>query len=110
VYVFQLFDLVIPKKYVQVKDLDLKTCSNGHEGLELRNIQVFNNREEEEILVSGKVNVMTFLSAPITVRIAHYVSEIFAAFPIYLLRIVMLISPRTTGRSEIKSDAFLKSG
>jgi hypothetical protein len=74
--VFQLLGLVVSKKNVQVKDLDMQTCSNGREGLELQNIQVFNNRED--IAISGKVNVMTFLSAPITVRIPHYVSEIFA--------------------------------
>lgn len=64
-----VLDLVVPKKYVQVKDLYMKTCSNGHEGLELQNIHVFNNREEE-IVISGKVNIMTFLSAPITAKVS----------------------------------------
>jgi hypothetical protein len=51
----------------------MKTCSSGREGIELQNIHVFNNREDE-IVISGEVNVMTFLSAPITVRIPHRVS------------------------------------
>jgi hypothetical protein len=85
--VFQVLDLVIPKMYVQVKDLDMKTCSNGQEGLELQNIQVFNSREHE-IVISGKVNIMTFLSAPITVRISHYIP---APLPFCLLRTVMLV-------------------
>jgi hypothetical protein len=79
--VFQLLGLVVSKKNVQVKDLEMQTCSNGGEGLELQNIRVYNNREE--IVISGKVNIMTFLSAPITVRISHYVSEIFATLSIY---------------------------
>jgi hypothetical protein len=66
--VFQVLDLIIPKTYVKVKDLDMKTCSNGDQGLELQNIRVFNNKEQE-IVISGKVDVITFLSAPITVRI-----------------------------------------
>jgi hypothetical protein len=88
--VFQVLDLIIPKKYVQVTGLDMKTCSNGHEGLELQDIRVFNNREEE-IVISGKVNIMTFLSAPITVRIPHYVSDILAPLPLSLLRTVIKI-------------------
>jgi hypothetical protein len=93
--VFQILDLVIPKKYVQVKDLDMKSCSNGHEGLELQNIHVFNNMEEE-IVVSGKVNIMTFLSAPITVRNPRYISDILAPSPCCLLTTVILVSQRPT--------------
>jgi hypothetical protein len=65
---------VAPKKYISVKDLNLRTCGSGHEGLELQNIKVFN--DEEEIVISGTANVKIFLSAPVTVRIPHYFSEI----------------------------------
>jgi hypothetical protein len=106
--VFQVLDLVLPKKYVQVMDLDMKTCSNGHERLELQNIHAFNNREEE-IVISGIVNIMTFLSAPITVRSPYYVSDILALLPYYLLTTVILVSPTTTGSSEIKLDAVSNS-
>ncbi|PNF21259.1 hypothetical protein B7P43_G02113 [Cryptotermes secundus] len=47
----------------------MKTCSNAHGGLELQNIHVFNNGKGE-IEISGKVNIMTFLSAPITAKVS----------------------------------------
>jgi hypothetical protein len=70
VYVFQALNLVVPKKHIDVTDWHLETCGAGHDGLELQNIHVLNDREEG-ILVFGKVKAKTFLSAPITVRIPH---------------------------------------
>jgi hypothetical protein len=101
--VFQVLGLITPKKLVEVKDLVIKTCGNSHEGLALQDIHVYNNREEE-IVISGKVNVMTFLSAPITVRRAHCSSH-----P-HLLRTVLCISSRASGRSEIKFWSIYSMG
>jgi hypothetical protein len=71
---FQLISRVIPKKQIQVKDWQLENCGTDHKGLQLQNIQVFNN-EKDEILVTGNVNVQTFLSAPVTVRVGELASK-----------------------------------
>jgi hypothetical protein len=79
VYLFQVFNFAIPKKQIQVKDWHLESCGTDHDGFQLQNIHVFNN-QKNEILVSGKVNVKTFLSAPVTVRIGEFVSEVDTHF------------------------------
>jgi hypothetical protein len=75
VYVLQVLDLAAPKKYMQIRDWHVESCGSGQDGLELQNVQVYNNKREEEIVGSGIVNVKTFLSAPITVRFPQYFSE-----------------------------------
>jgi hypothetical protein len=64
---FQVINVALPKKKIEVKDWQLERCDTDHNGLQLQNINVFNS-QKDEILVTGSVNVQTFLSAPITVR------------------------------------------
>jgi len=71
---FQVINSVIPKKQIKVKDWQLESCGTYQNGLQLQNIHVFNN-DKDEILVTGNVNVKTFLSAPIKVRKGVFVSE-----------------------------------
>jgi ribosomal protein L18E len=61
----------MPKKQIKVKDWHLESCGTDRGGLELQNINVVNS-QKDEILVLGKVNVKTFLSAPVTVRIGEF--------------------------------------
>lgn len=70
VYLFQVINLALPKKKIEVKDWQLESCGTDHNGLQLQNINVFNN-QKDDILVTGNVNVQTFLSAPVTVRIGE---------------------------------------
>ena len=74
-YFFQVFNLAFPKRQLQVKDWHLESCGTDDDALQLQNIKIVNN-QKDEILVSGKVNVKTFLVAPVTVRIGQFVSEI----------------------------------
>jgi hypothetical protein len=68
VYLFQVISLAISKKEIKVKDWQLESCGTDNKGLQLQNIHVINN-QKDEILITGNVNVKTFLSAPVTVRI-----------------------------------------
>jgi len=57
----------------------MESCDTGHNGLQLQNIHAFNN-QKDEILVTGNVNVKTFLSAPITVRLSELASQALHAY------------------------------
>jgi hypothetical protein len=74
VYLFQVIRLAIPKKHIEVRDWKLESCGTDHNELQLQNIHVFNN-QKDEILLTGNVNVKTFLSAPVTVRIGELSSQ-----------------------------------
>lgn len=52
----------------------MESCGTDHNGLQLQNIHV-SNSQKDEILVTGNVNVKTFLSAPVTVRIGELASQ-----------------------------------
>lgn len=74
-YFFQVLNLAFPKRQIQVKDWHLESCGTDDDALQLQNINIVNN-QNDQILVSGKVNVKTSLFSPVTVRIGQFVSEI----------------------------------
>jgi hypothetical protein len=76
---FQFFNAALPKKKIEVKDWKLESCGTDHDGFQLQNINVVNS-QEDEILVTGSVNVQTFLSAPITVRTGELAPETRKAY------------------------------
>lgn len=78
-YLFQIISSVISKKQIIVKDWQLESCGTDDNGLQLQNINVFNN-QKDEILVTGNVNVKTFLSAPISVRIGEIALQVRQAY------------------------------
>ena len=78
-YLFQVISSVISKKQIKVNDWQLESCGSDDNGIQLQNIHVFNN-EKDEILVTGNVNVKTFLSAPVTVRIGELALQVPYAY------------------------------
>jgi hypothetical protein len=97
VYLFQIVNLAISKKQIEVKDWQLESCGTEHNELQLQNIHVFNN-QKDEILITGKVNVKTFLSAPVTVRLGESASE--ARHTYYVSSDLLCWVPKSTKKSQ----------
>ncbi|KDR17702.1 ganglioside GM2 activator-like [Zootermopsis nevadensis] len=65
-----ILDLAVPKKYLHVEDWHVDRCGIDNDDFELQDIQVSVNKWKEEIVVSGKVHVRTFLSTPVTAKVS----------------------------------------